>query len=79
LVQILSVDSELAAFVEGSRRNRPMAWAAVERLQRAYRVCQPSTSEGSVHAIEVLRRIDLTAAAPVPSGFGLLIEGWQGR
>ncbi|MEO7056317.1 MAG: hypothetical protein ABI281_08205 [Caldimonas sp.] len=58
------MNAELAAFVEQARRDRPLAWAAVERLQRACLSCPPVTPQGSLHALDVLRISHREAVAP---------------
>ncbi len=57
IAHILPADAELATFVEAARRDRPAAWAVVERLQRICRAHSPLTPEGSAQAVDALRRI----------------------
>lgn len=74
MAHIQTADVELAAFVEGARRDRPVAWATVERLQRACRTHPPLTPEGSALAIDVLCSVHGEPAAPDSGAFGLPVQ-----
>jgi hypothetical protein len=71
IAHTLPADAELATFVEAARRDRPAAWAAVERLQRICRTHAPLTPEGSAHAVDVLCRIERQPVAPDSGEFGV--------
>ena len=59
VAHILPTNAELASFVEQARRDRPVAWAAVERLKRACRSQQPLTPKDSA-------ALDVVLGEPIP-------------
>ncbi len=46
--------TELAAFVETSKRQRPKAWARVEQLKRVCQTESPANIAGAERAVRVL-------------------------